>query len=772
MALTKVTLTGTFIDGEGRPLCGSVQFVPSAPLVDTTDELLMRQFGCSVTLSEEGTFSVELISTDNTNLLPSGWCWLIKECFPGIAPNLWAFFLAYGSGSTQALSSLEPVAVAPVTGLYLPLSGGTMTGALVLDGNPTAALQSAPRQYVDAETTRAEGAEAALGAQIADCTVLLVQTAVQAGNYTAAANQLVPTNTSGGSLTVSLPNAPAAGTIVSVKQIATSGSFATTVATQGSDVLNKAGGSTTMTLPLLNQGILLQYDAGIWLVLADDLPLSQLDSRYLQAANTVTIAQGGTGQMSALAGYDALSPMTTLGDTVFQSGSGSAARLAGSTSATKRFFTQTGTGTVSATPAWAQIAAGDVPGVDGVTVSGTPAEGEALIATSTTAATWTGVFGTRPEWFGTISGTSGDEVAINAAIQAVKNGAAGCPGPVVISQPCAVSNPVAAATGVNLAGTGQGNRQVGPPDTFAGGCIFPSTSFPAGTALIEIGVTNTGTQYQTNPNGICLFGLCLSGYCIGNSSYTAQCTGVLVTDTTDVHLDQCFIANMDRADGVTGGYCVYATSASAGDGYGLEVTNSVLSTSAYGIYMTGAGVTDSRIRANLLHSNTYGMTVGGSNLGGGGGQLSGNHYTYSGQPSGGYHLLMGSQAGGSVVNGEYFDNGGTASIVVQLVTAKIVMSNNTFLANSGCTATSLVKLETASQEIVFNSNSLNANSSDLVSLLQTSAHAGTPTGGVFANNVAFGTTGDFVGVLIDSASAAITATTTGAVSISGNVVSA
>lgn len=44
----------------------------------------------------------------------------------------------------------------------LQLAGGTMTGALVLNANPTAALGAATKQYVDAETTRAQNAEALL----------------------------------------------------------------------------------------------------------------------------------------------------------------------------------------------------------------------------------------------------------------------------------------------------------------------------------------------------------------------------------------------------------------------------------------------------------------------------------------------------------------------------------------------------------------------------------------------------------------------------------
>ncbi|HLX60388.1 MAG TPA: hypothetical protein VKX17_03805 [Planctomycetota bacterium] len=41
-------------------------------------------------------------------------------------------------------------------------AGDTMTGALVLSGNPALNLHAAPKQYVDAETTRAQGAEGTL----------------------------------------------------------------------------------------------------------------------------------------------------------------------------------------------------------------------------------------------------------------------------------------------------------------------------------------------------------------------------------------------------------------------------------------------------------------------------------------------------------------------------------------------------------------------------------------------------------------------------------
>lgn len=54
-------------------------------------------------------------------------------------------------------------------------------------------------------------------------------------------------------------------------------------------------------------------------------------------------------------------PMTTLGDLIYENATPTPTRLAGSTSATKQYLTQTGTGSVSAAPAWATIAAADLP---------------------------------------------------------------------------------------------------------------------------------------------------------------------------------------------------------------------------------------------------------------------------------------------------------------------------------------------------------------------------------------------------------------------------
>ncbi len=77
-------------------------------------------------------------------------------------------------------------------------------------------------------------------------------------------------------------------------------------------------------------------------------------------ATAISIAKGGTGATTAVAAFDALSPATTLGDVIYSNGTDNV-RLAGNITATRKFFRQTGTGTVSAAPAWDTLTDPDIP---------------------------------------------------------------------------------------------------------------------------------------------------------------------------------------------------------------------------------------------------------------------------------------------------------------------------------------------------------------------------------------------------------------------------
>lgn len=80
-------------------------------------------------------------------------------------------------------------------------------------------------------------------------------------------------------------------------------------------------------------------------------------------SGTLPINHGGTGQITAAAALDALSPLSALGDTVYFDGTNHA-RVAGNTTAGKQFYSQTGTGAASAAPAWSLLSASDIPSLD------------------------------------------------------------------------------------------------------------------------------------------------------------------------------------------------------------------------------------------------------------------------------------------------------------------------------------------------------------------------------------------------------------------------
>lgn len=104
---------------------------------------------------------------------------------------------------------------------------------------------------------------------------------------------------------------------------------------------------------------------------------------------TLPIASGGTGQVTALAGYNALSPMTTVGDIVYR-GNTDAVRLAGNTLNVRKYLVQTGTGTVSTAPSWEAIAKADVglPNVEDIAISAYTGTANTSIVGTITTGTW------------------------------------------------------------------------------------------------------------------------------------------------------------------------------------------------------------------------------------------------------------------------------------------------------------------------------------------------------------------------------------------------
>lgn len=83
------------------------------------------------------------------------------------------------------------------------------------------------------------------------------------------------------------------------------------------------------------------------------------------------IANGGTNASTKSSAFDSLSPMTTLGDTIYGGASGTGTRLAGNITSAKQFLSQIGTGSVSAAPIWSAISTADITGTVLITQGGT-----------------------------------------------------------------------------------------------------------------------------------------------------------------------------------------------------------------------------------------------------------------------------------------------------------------------------------------------------------------------------------------------------------------
>lgn len=151
----------------------------------------------------------------------------------------------------------------------------------------------------------------------ADRAYAFVPTTAKTGAYTAAANQLVPGNTSAGAFTVTLPPAPADLTVVAVKLLV--GANPLTVATSSGDTFDSPAASTSQTLTVTGQGIVCQYSAAaaIWYVSSDDLPLAALDARYAQNVDVSWFGALGNGTHDDTSAIQAALNAAPAGGSVF-----------------------------------------------------------------------------------------------------------------------------------------------------------------------------------------------------------------------------------------------------------------------------------------------------------------------------------------------------------------------------------------------------------------------------------------------------------------------
>jgi hypothetical protein len=136
------TVTSTYLTGSGTPAKGRVTFTPTTRVVDEDDAVVIEDT-LVATLDINGSFEIELPTTDNLLLSPQGWAYQVSVRLYGVKPQKFFAVLPYGDGSPVDLqadiSATPSSSVAEAVGAYAvrgPI-GPRGPGVLIDDGEPS-----------------------------------------------------------------------------------------------------------------------------------------------------------------------------------------------------------------------------------------------------------------------------------------------------------------------------------------------------------------------------------------------------------------------------------------------------------------------------------------------------------------------------------------------------------------------------------------------------------------------------------------------------------
>jgi hypothetical protein len=367
-----------------------------------------------------------------------------------------------------------------------------------------------------------------------------------------------------------------------------------------------------------------------------------------------------------------------------------------------------------------------------------------------------------PEQFGT-TGQNADGAIINRAIQALQS--TGQAGVIVLQQPYDLEQSVvvAGAPPVHFVfQNGAMNRNQIAVPTFLGGRLRPALG--ANPLNLIQGLLSIGTPGapQTNPNATLLYNPTMSGRDKSGNNF-AGLTGLSIQDCCDTAIIRPQFANFDPAGTGVGIFVQGSASVAAA---GTDIIGGVHQNSANGLVIDGIGATDYRLIGGLFRTCPQAMSLGPTG-GGGGGQVSDNHYVHGAAVGGNFAIAVGGGGADVNIHHNYFDTYGTA-IPVQITPRNVAMLGNHFLASGNC-AGPLVTYAAATARLTFCENWADANGSGMTALLKYTGLAGAPPAGVVVGNFVYNHTGALIGTIIDNANVAVPATNTASTYVQGNV---
>ncbi len=336
--MANCTVSGTFTDAQGNAISGAtLRFNLDTPALDPTGSgNLLLPYEVTTTTSNSGTWSLSLIQGVSgvltMDLVPTTMSPVIKYKFSLLIPSSASttFASCWVDSSTFTGSATSPIVT------FTDIAGQLQTSQLPtlvdtkvwigVNGVATALPFSGDVTLADTGAT----------------TIVAVGTSTAANIHSA--EQLANAAT----------NSNIASTIVKRDGSGNFTAEAITATTVVASLIGTVTGHASQDLQASNNLSDLVSASAARINLGLGSAATSSVSSFLAPSNNLADV-GNTASA-----FNTIVPMTTTGDTLYESAANTASRLAGNTTTTTKFLTQTGTGTGSAAPGWNAIAASDI----------------------------------------------------------------------------------------------------------------------------------------------------------------------------------------------------------------------------------------------------------------------------------------------------------------------------------------------------------------------------------------------------------------------------
>lgn len=143
--ITTITVTGQYIDFSGNPIAGQVKFYTSQVLIDAAADRIIIPSIITVTLDEDGAFSVTVPTTNDADVSPLNFTYGYEEAFVG--GSTFTVSLPASLGASVDISDLR--ATATTVSYMQPVSYNLLPGLVARVAQEEEDLDDSPKLVAD-----------------------------------------------------------------------------------------------------------------------------------------------------------------------------------------------------------------------------------------------------------------------------------------------------------------------------------------------------------------------------------------------------------------------------------------------------------------------------------------------------------------------------------------------------------------------------------------------------------------------------------------------